>query len=175
MSQKHGIIEFILGFCVIGLVLASLCMVYEKQFKNFNKIIVLKAEFDSIDGLMEGALVKVNGVTVGNVKSMELNSDFMAIVSFSVRADIKLPQDTTASIISESLFGGKVLSLSPGVEKDAFLSEGEVIDKTQSPMNLEDLINKFIFGGGDAEGKGKKNEDPSSDNSAFEGFTEVGA
>jgi phospholipid/cholesterol/gamma-HCH transport system substrate-binding protein len=61
-----------------------------------------------------------------------------------VRDDIHLPKDTGASITSESLLGGKYISLSPGGD-DTVLKPGQTITVTQSSVSLEELLGKFIF------------------------------
>ncbi len=65
---------------------------------------------------------------------------------------MSLPADSSAAIISESLLGGKFLALTPGGDS-AMLSDGDEIRFTQSPVSLEQLIGKFMFG---AEGDNKK-------------------
>jgi phospholipid/cholesterol/gamma-HCH transport system substrate-binding protein len=66
------------------------------------------------------------------------------VVGFSVRDDIKLPKDTAAIITSESLLGGKYLSLQPGGD-EAILQSGQMVTITQGSVSLEELLGKFIF------------------------------
>jgi phospholipid/cholesterol/gamma-HCH transport system substrate-binding protein len=47
--------------------------------------------------------------------------------------------------MSASLLGGKFLSLVPGGD-ERMLKSGDQITLTQSSVNLEDLIGKFIYG-----------------------------
>jgi phospholipid/cholesterol/gamma-HCH transport system substrate-binding protein len=61
-----------------------------------------------------------------------------------VRNDIKLPKDSAALILSESLLGGKYISLAPGGD-EAELKPNQTIAVTQSSVSLEDLLGKFIF------------------------------
>lgn len=159
MNQKHGFLEILLSFIILGMVIFSLIIVYKKHLLYAHMGTVMKAEFDSVDGLVEGSAVKINGVIVGSIQSIKLENNFSAIVTFTVNNDIRLPKDTEAAIVSESLLGGKVLSVAPGND-EAFLAEGDIIYKTRSPMNLESLIQKFLFNGGtETEQKGKKAEE----------------
>jgi len=66
------------------------------------------------------------------------------VVTLSVRNGLELPKDSSASIDSESLLGGKYLALSPGGDT-AMLAPGGVITVTQSSVSLEQLLGKFIF------------------------------
>ncbi len=61
-----------------------------------------------------------------------------------MRNDIRLPKDTAAIITSESLLGGKYLSLQPGGD-ETLLKPGQEITITQSSVSLEELLGKFIF------------------------------
>ena len=62
----------------------------------------------------------------------------------SVRDDVQLPKDIGAAITSESLLGGKYISLSPGGDATD-LKPGQTITITQSSVSLEELLGKFIF------------------------------
>jgi phospholipid/cholesterol/gamma-HCH transport system substrate-binding protein len=65
-----------------------------------------------------------------------------------VASDVELPLDSSARIVSESLLGGRYVELQPGAEMD-MLQPGDEIMFTQSAINLEDLIGRFVFSGED--------------------------
>jgi phospholipid/cholesterol/gamma-HCH transport system substrate-binding protein len=89
--------------------------------------------------------VKISGVRVGKILEIKVDPvTFMARVEFHLPNDMKLPKDTTASVSSDGLFGGKYLSLTPGGE-DKTLKAGEIIENTTGPVNLESLIGKFVL------------------------------
>jgi len=105
----------------------------------------LYAKFDHIDGLSAGDDVRIAGVKVGSVNSERIDpQSFQAVVALSVRDDIKLPKDTAAVITSESLLGGKYVSLQPGGD-ETNLQPGQTITITQGSISLEELLGKFIF------------------------------
>ena len=105
----------------------------------------LHASFDHIDGLNAGADVRIAGVKVGNVLDMRVDpKSFLAEVTLSVSDKIHLPKDSSAEVASESLLGGKFLNLSPGGDTQE-IPAGGTITITQSSINLEQLLGKFIF------------------------------
>ncbi len=105
----------------------------------------LHAQFDHIDGLPVGADVRVAGVKVGQVMRTTINpKNFLADVAFTVSNAIKLPADSSAAITSSGLLGGDYLSLVAGGDERT-LPPGGTITITQSSVNLEDLLGKFIF------------------------------
>jgi phospholipid/cholesterol/gamma-HCH transport system substrate-binding protein len=105
----------------------------------------LTAKFDHIDGLPVGSDVRLAGVKVGSVDAEWIDpQSYLAVVTLSVSDDLKLPKDTSVSVISDSLLGGKFLSLSPGGDT-AMLQPGQALTITQSSVSLEELLGKFIF------------------------------
>ncbi|MFT6452187.1 MAG: phospholipid/cholesterol/gamma-HCH transport system substrate-binding protein [Halocynthiibacter sp.] len=108
----------------------------------------LSASFRSIEGVSVGTDVRLAGVKVGTVTSLELdNETFRAEAKFSVREGIILPDDTAAMISSEGLLGGNFVELVPGGSPFNIEPGGEVID-TQSSVSLVQLLLKFVSGSG---------------------------
>ncbi|MDB5376690.1 MAG: mlaD [Rubritepida sp.] len=107
--------------------------------------IALNAEFDRIDGLSDGADVRIGGVKVGSVTDRRIDPrTFQAVVAIRVRSDIQLPTDSSAEVTSEGLLGGKYISIVPG-GGDRFLRDGDRITETQGSVSLESLLGRFIF------------------------------
>lgn len=118
---------------------------------------VVTAKFNNIDGIAPGSDVKISGVKVGTVKSQNLDpSDFQASLSLNISSNVKLPYDSSIKVSSEGLLGSKYLAISPG-SQDEFLEDGDQIEFTQSSVNLEELLGKFIFSSNDKKEK-KDNE-----------------
>lgn len=116
----------------------------------------LIARFDSIDGLPQGADVRVAGVKVGSATDMRIDPHtFLAVVTMRVSDAIKLPKDSSARILSEGLLGTNYISLEPGGD-EAILQPGQAIANTQSAINLVDLIGKFIFTGATSAAQGQE-------------------
>lgn len=117
--------------------------------------LVLTATFDRVDGLSPGSEVRIGGVRVGQVTAMRINPEtFLAEITLNIRADLRLPRDSSAEIQSESLMGGRYVAIVPGGD-DAILANGGRITDTQGAISLESLLGRFIFSvtqmGGGAE------------------------
>ena len=114
----------------------------------------LQAQFSSVGGLTVGADVKIGGVVVGHVASERLDPNtYAAIVSLAISNDIKIPEDSSASVTSDGLLGGSYIAVSPG-GSDTMLAPGQAFSVTQSAINIQDLLGKFIFSmGNGAPGK----------------------
>jgi phospholipid/cholesterol/gamma-HCH transport system substrate-binding protein len=102
------------------------------------------AIFSDVGGLKAGSSVDIAGLEVGKVSSIVLE-DYEAKVVMSVRASIKLQEDTIASIKTRGLIGEKFLSLTPG-GSEQLISPGGQIRETTPPVDFEELISKYVFG-----------------------------
>lgn len=141
----RNLIETLMGAVV--LVVAGLFLVFAYSSTNVRPVrgYDLIAKFERIDGLAPGADVRVSGIKVGTVVEQRLEPDtFLAVVRMSVDSHVKLPTDTVAQVASEGLLGGNFVALVPGADEKVVQPGGE-IRFTQSPVNLVQLIGKFIF------------------------------
>jgi phospholipid/cholesterol/gamma-HCH transport system substrate-binding protein len=105
----------------------------------------LRASFNDIGGITTGSDVRIAGLKVGSVTGLSIDpKTYQATVAFTVQDDIKLSDDSSAEIATGGLLGGNFLALAPGGD-DKVLTDGGTITVTQSAVNLEDLLGKFIF------------------------------
>ncbi len=104
----------------------------------------LEVRFVSAAGLETGADVRVNGVKVGRVRSITIDPDlYEAVLVLSLEASLRLPEDTVATVASSGLLGGRYVRLVPGQAK-VFLSNHGTIQKTETPLSLEELLGRII-------------------------------
>ncbi len=105
----------------------------------------LSAKFNSVGGLAPGNDVRIGGVKIGSVLDQRIDpADFRAIIVFTVRSDLKLPEDTVAAITSDGLLGGKYLRLEPG-RAAAMLAANGMLKNTRDALSLEDMLGRAIF------------------------------
>ena len=105
------------------------------------------AQFDSVSGLKSGASVEIAGVEVGRVDRIVLDpkSGSQARIYLRLRSGIKLSDDVIASVRTRGIIGDKFILLKPG-GSDKLLAAGGRIRETESAVDLEDLVSKFIHG-----------------------------
>ena len=107
----------------------------------------LIARFDRIDGVKRGTDVTLAGVKVGTVVTTELDpKSYNALVRLTIDPAVKIPTDSSAKIVTESLLGGTVILLEPGNEEKMHAAGGE-LQKTQGAISLVELLVKFATGG----------------------------
>jgi phospholipid/cholesterol/gamma-HCH transport system substrate-binding protein len=78
------------------------------------------------------------------VKGITLDDTYRAQVGLELQKDLKLPVDTTASIMTSGLLGDRYISLQLGAEQ-ATLKAGDEIAFTESAVILERLIGKLVY------------------------------
>lgn len=155
MNKTSNYFEIIVGtfvlFCAIFFFFSSFRSAKINNSGGYHLI----AKFENIDGLVSGSDIKISGVKIGTIEDQFLDQkDFRATLKLNIDQNVKLPSDTSAKISSEGLLGSKYLSITPGGDEEN-LKDGEEIMFTQSSVNLEDLLGKFIFG---SDKKDKKDE-----------------
>jgi phospholipid/cholesterol/gamma-HCH transport system substrate-binding protein len=143
--MRRNTIETVLGGVVI--VVAGFFLVFAYTSADLKRVdgYEVTANFSSVGGLQSGSDVRISGVKVGTVTSQTLDPNtYLAVVRMTIDPSIKLPKDTVALIASESLLGGKYMSLQPGGDPDQ-IQPGGRIDFTQSTPGLEQLLGQVIF------------------------------
>jgi phospholipid/cholesterol/gamma-HCH transport system substrate-binding protein len=120
--------------------------------------LALYAKFDQIAGLKVRAPVEISGVKVGQVTTIGLSDDNRARVGLDVDAALKLPIDTSASIVTAGLLGDRYIALQPGGDTE-LLRPGDEISFTESAVILERLIGKLVHGGNGVGGKTPEGEE----------------
>lgn len=107
----------------------------------------LYARFTTVGGLEFDAPIKIYGIKVGRVVQIKLDQqNQMAVLKLSLQNGVKIYDDAIASIETQGLLGDEYVSISPG-GAGALLKPGGTITQTQPPVNIYDLLSKYIFGG----------------------------
>ncbi len=118
--------------------------------------ITVDVMFRDVLDLVPKSTVKVNDVSVGQVKDVELDGQ-VARVTIQLRGDTDLPDDAVAEIRMTSLLGEKFVSLkSPEGGGTGELSDGDVIPLERSGRNPEieevlGALSLLLNGGGVAQ------------------------
>jgi phospholipid/cholesterol/gamma-HCH transport system substrate-binding protein len=135
----------VLGFAALGYLATQTTSVANfRQGASY----MLKARFTNIGQLKLRAPVKLAGVRIGSVESIELDPlKLDALVRISVDKQFnELPDDSSAAIFTSGLLGDQYVGIQPGGSPDMF-NDGDEFVLTQSSMQLEDLIGKFLVNG----------------------------
>ena len=166
--MRRNAIETIMGAVV--LVVAAVFVVFAYSSADIAAVrgYEITAKFDRVDGIRQGTDVRMSGIKVGTVLSETLEPDtYFAVLTFSIDPNVKLPVDSSAKIVTDGLLGSKYIALTPGAEDKLIAQNGE-ITHTQSAINLEDLVSRYIFSGSSG-GKKDKDKDQGTGESSDKG------
>jgi len=151
--MKNNTLETLVGFVVL-IVTVTFILFASNVSSGNNTItsgILISAEFSNVDGINVGSDVKVSGVKVGSVTKVELDREtFVSILTIKLRDDIGIPDDSVFKVSTSGLIGAKFINVKIGSSED-ILKNGNRAEFTESSMDLEDLISRFLFNGEDLD------------------------
>lgn len=152
MSARGPRLEFAVGaflLLALGSLLVLAIASTNGRFGFREDTYPLKARFTNLGQLRPMAPVKIGGVPIGKVASIELDPQKLdAVVVLNVDSRYRdLSVDTTASILTGGLLGESYIGLQPGGDP-AVLKPGDEIAFTTPAVDLVQLAGKYIFGAG---------------------------
>ena len=151
--MNKSMLETLVGVTVLTVAVGFSYFAYSSSNLKSVDGYTVSARFNSVDGIGSGSEVRIGGIKVGQVTSLDLDAEsYEAIMNLQLRPDVKLPEDSSAAIVSASLLGGKYVNIEPGGMED-LLEDGGEISFTQSSVNFESLIGKMVHSGGGVEEK----------------------
>lgn len=131
---------FIAGFLAIAY-LSLKTTSFNLSEKNGYTITAL---FDNVGGLTEKSKVEIAGVPIGTVTKIELK-DYRAYLLLTIRKGVSIPDDSSATIKTKGLIGEKFVEITPGAS-DEYINPNQELFDTQSPIDFEKALGKYIFG-----------------------------
>jgi len=148
MGMKKINLELVVGLFIIA---GFICFIYLSlqlgEFSVFagDRSYTLSAEFDSVSGLKTGATIEIAGVNVGRVSIVTLGQNERAHVEMQVDKGVPVSEDAIASVRTQGIIGDKYLRISQG-GSEVMLKDGGRINETESAIDLEEMVSKYIFG-----------------------------
>ena len=142
MSKEVRLGLFI--FATLAILFAGVFLIgnTETMFKSTYRV---KAEFQNVSGLSDGADVRVGGIHEGTVRKIVLPSrpDGKVTVVMDLQRATRdiVKKDSLAAIKSEGLLGDKYVEVSFGSPEADQLKDGETIG-SEPPLDISDLLNK---------------------------------
>ncbi len=135
-----------IGLYAVLVVLAAMAFLFYgrdgKSVENARSYEV-NARFGRTDGLLVGDKVRMAGMTIGSVVNARLDEKFHAILTLDIDENVKIPDDSNASIVSAGIMGSKYIEIEPGGSLDFIMPGGE-FSYTQDAMVIEELIDRII-------------------------------
>ena len=128
----------------LSLLAAGVFVVGSKEYL-FMSTYQLKAQFDNVAGLAEGADVQVGGVHSGMVRSIELphkpGEQVTVVMDLNRSTHEIIKRDSVASIETEGVLGNQFVAISFGSAGQAEVKDGEILESAP-PLMLSELFKK---------------------------------
>ena len=148
---KTGFYAALVLICIVGAFVWKNKAMQKSDGNGYYSVI---ARFGRTDGLMIGGKVRLAGVDIGTVTAAKFDDKFHAILTLKIKDSVKIPDDSSASIVSSSIMGAKYIEVEPGGSEEFISTNGE-FSYTQDALVLEELIDRIIS-------IGKANRSPKS-------------
>ena len=117
---------------------------YLKGSSILNKQKTIYAVYDEVDGLLVGANVMINGLSIGNVTKLDfLPNSTKILVTLKVTDKLNFSSKSTASIYETGVLGGLAISVEPVFERESIVKTGDTLMSSVRP-GLTELINRQI-------------------------------
>ena len=134
--------RFVKFFFGIFMVLILVELMFVDRHNSKDNYYDLLATFNKIDGVNEGILVMISGVTIGYVDEVMLNKNY-PVLKMKIKKGLRISDDSSVSIQTDGLFGSKFLSIEMG-GNDNYLVSGDSFSFTEDSMLIQDLLTNII-------------------------------
>ena len=136
--------KFRLGvFVISGLLLfvVAIYLIGERQ-NLFNKTFNISANFNNVNGLIQGNNVRYSGINVGTVKRITMVND--SVINVEMVIDEKMvnhiKKDAVATIGTDGLVGNMIVNIIPGEGNGTMISSGDII-KSYTKIGTSEMLN----------------------------------
>jgi phospholipid/cholesterol/gamma-HCH transport system substrate-binding protein len=140
----------------LAILMISILMLGDIHFRPQN---YFHATFNNIEGITDKSPVKIFGVDVGSVKSVELE-DGRARLTIAIRKGIPVYKNAAVRIRSTGIIGSKFIALDPGKpepgtpDEDQLLRSGDTI-RGQDTLSIDELMERVAKSLDEVTGGGK--------------------
>lgn len=165
--MRESLFETLVGLVVVAV--AGIFLAFSLQQRSDAQprdSYTLTAKFNRIDGIDVGSDVRLAGKKLGVVSAVDIDpTSYKAIVSLTLpktvvfegrQQELKIPDDTTAQIMSDGLLGGAYIGLTVGGSFD-YIPPGGTVEFTRGSVDLLTVLSEFAAGassGADSDDEG---------------------
>jgi phospholipid/cholesterol/gamma-HCH transport system substrate-binding protein len=130
-------------FVILGATMLFLLTTQVSKFQHINSDgYRIKVFVDDSTGLEVNSKVKMNGINIGYLESLQMTDEFV-ILSLFVEEGYSIPTDSTVKIVQENLLGSKLIAIKKGQKKE-YLSEGDFLRDYQDFATFEQTSSKIF-------------------------------
>jgi len=141
MNARNPLLKFGI-FTLIALAFSAwlVVLIGNVSFQDRN---TFTAEFTDVTGLLPNDNVKIAGVTVGKVTAIEAIPGGTALVTFSMDADVAVPEDSLVEVRWRDVMALRFLYLTPGTGLAVDSGHRFPLGQTSAPADFNVLLEKL--------------------------------
>lgn len=155
--MKVNWLEFIVGCFLVAGIAAAVVLALKVAGLTLNtdakEFYTVYGRFSNIGSLKVRSPVKLGGVVIGSVSSIQIDpKTLQPVVAIKLdRRYSELGSDTTFSVLTSGLLGEQYLGVKPdfaSMDDDGnpvYLKDGDTTNFTESAIVLEELLGKFLY------------------------------
>ncbi|MCL2439678.1 MAG: MlaD family protein [Alphaproteobacteria bacterium] len=142
-AKNKNPLEIIAGFAILALV--AYFMMWGASVARTSVVgYDVVARFGSVAGISRGSDVKINGVKVGSVSELKLDSEVFTVdVVMSIGKRYRIPKDSVARITSTGFIGAPFISIEIGTSPERATSAMRLASVPNK--SLEEAIGNVIY------------------------------
>ncbi|WP_082480230.1 MCE family protein, partial [Aeromicrobium sp. Leaf272] len=135
MTRLAGVARILTVLVALVLVVGLVIVFGQRDAKN-----TITVDFAQTNSLYEGSDVRILGVAVGTVDRLVPRGETVR-ATISYDADVKLPADVKAVVVSPSIVGDRFVQLAPAYDGGQVLADGARlgVDRTAVPVELDQI------------------------------------
>ncbi|PLX21568.1 MAG: hypothetical protein C0597_03230 [Marinilabiliales bacterium] len=128
-----GITIFIFGIYYIG-----------SQGSMFSRNITVSGVFSDISGVKIGNDVRFAGINVGTVAKVQILSDSLVQINFSIQENVRqfIRKDSKIEIVADGLMGVKVVNIYTGSTIEDIIEDGDILETIES-VEIDDILRRL--------------------------------
>ena len=130
-------------FVIIGLLLFVVAVYLIGNRQNmFVKTFTISANFNNVNGLLQGNNVRYSGINVGTVKAISMINDSTINVNMTLEEKMikHIKKDAIATIGTDGLVGNMIVNIIPGKGDSEIISSGDII-KSYTKIGTGEMLN----------------------------------
>ena len=129
-------------FVLLGIISLLILTFQVNSLDNFNKKgYTLYAILSDASGLNKKAKVKLRGVNIGNVESLELIDRGVKLKLF-IKEGVKVPKNSVVTLSQDNFLGGRFLKIIPSNSYD-YYNENEIITNHLDVASMDDVMSNI--------------------------------
>ena len=137
-----------MGALVVAVASAIAAWIHFGSARNAANGYDLQVRLPKADGLSTGSDVRISGIRIGSVTSLNLDpNSYLVTVHMNIRSDIQVPVDSIVEVASSALSSNFSVAIVPGASK-ALLAPGGMFERSCASEDVMAMVGRVGLSNG---------------------------